>query len=211
MNYQEKFTNVVVYCGSNFGNTPAYHHAAQQLGETLAKHSLTLVYGGGNVGLMGTVADSVIAHGGDSIGIIPKFLKDKEVAHQHLSELIITDDMASRKLKMIELGDAFIALPGGIGTYEELFEVISLAQLRRHTKPIGVLNIDGFFEPFLQLLKQAADTGFMPAANVDLVCVADTVDELLTKMANYHFVESQKWVKPDWMGDDDTYQVPKFT
>lgn len=205
------FSRVVVYCGSNFGNTPAYYEAAQALGASLAQRDITLVYGGGNVGLMGTVADSVIAHGGQTIGVIPRFLRDKEVAHQGLSQLIITDDMASRKLKMIEFGDAFIALPGGIGTYEELFEVVSLAQLRQHQKPIGVLNIQGFFDPLLQLLTQTAAAGFMPSANLQLICVADDIDELLQKMTDYQFVESQKWVKPDWLNDNGAYIVPKFT
>ncbi len=204
------FRRVVVYCGSNFGDTPAYYAAAQALGKALAQRDITLVYGGGNVGLMGTVADSVIAHGGKTIGVIPRFLKDKEVAHQGLSQLIITDDMASRKLKMIEFGDAFIALPGGIGTYEELFEVLSLAQLRQHQKPIGVLNIEGFFDPLLQLLAHTTAAGFMPNANLQLICVADDIDVLLQKMANYQFIDAQKWVKPDWLDDNDTYTVPKF-
>ena len=158
------FRRVVVYCGSNFGDTPAYYAAAQALGKALAQRNITLVYGGGNVGLMGTVADSVIAHGGKTIGVIPRFLKNKEVAHQGLSQLIITDDMASRKLKMIEFGDAFIALPGGIGTYEELFEVLSLAQLRQHQKPIGVLNIEGFFDPYCSFwhIQQQQDLCPMP-------------------------------------------------
>lgn len=211
MTYQDKFSHIVVYCGSNFGDTPAYYHAAQSLGKTLAEHDITLVYGGGNVGLMGTIADSVMTHGGKSIGIIPRFLRDKEVAHHGLSELIITEDMASRKLKMISLADAFIALPGGIGTYEELFEVVSLAQLRQHAKPIGVLNVDGFFNPFLQLLEQTAKAGFMPISNINLVCVADNIPTLLTKMATYQFTKSQKWVKPSWMDETSAYTVPKFT
>lgn len=211
MNYSDKFSHIVVYCGSNLGNTPAYRDAAYTLGQAFARHHITLVYGGGKVGLMGVLADSIIAHGGTSIGVIPQFLKDKEVAHQGLSELITTCDMATRKLKMIELGKAFIALPGGIGTYEELFEVISLAQLRQHNKPIGVLNIDGFFDPLLKLLEQTAETGFMPVSNMNLVCVANTIDDLLHQMASYQFVESQKWVKPKWLADDTDYIVPKFT
>ncbi|VEG13395.1 LOG family protein [Moraxella cuniculi] len=211
MNYSDKFSHIVVYCGSNLGNTPAYRDAAYALGQAFAKHRITLVYGGGKVGLMGVLAGSIMAHGGASIGVIPQFLKDKEVAHQGLSELITTCDMATRKLKMIELGKAFIALPGGIGTYEELFEVISLAQLRQHNKPIGVLNIDGFFDPLLKLLEQTAETGFMPASNMNLVCVANTIDDLLHQMTSYQFVESQKWVKPKWLADDTDYIVPKFT
>lgn len=204
-------TNIIkqltVYCGSNFGETPAYHQAATQLGKYLADHQITLVYGGGKVGLMGTIADSVLTHDGQAIGVIPQFLADKEVAHTGLNELIITPDMATRKLKLIELADAFIALPGGIGTYEELFEVLSLAQLRQHAKPIGVLNIERFFDPLLTMLAQTAQAGFMPSQNLDLLCVADNLGELFVKMQQYQFVESQKWVKPSWLEVADT---PKF-
>lgn len=203
-----QMNKVVVYCGSNFGDVPDYYHAAKLLGQTLAKQGSSLVYGGGKVGLMGAIADSILASGGQAIGVIPSFLKDKEVAHLGLNELIVTPDMASRKNKMIELGDAFIALAGGIGTYEELFEVVSLAQLRQHAKPIGVLNTNGFFDPLITMLKHTAQAGFMPPANVDLLCVSDDVDELLHLMANYQFVETQKWVKPDWM--DEYPEIPKF-
>lgn len=203
-----EMNRVVVYCGSNFGDVPAYYHAAKSLGQALAARNASLVYGGGKVGLMGAIADSVLAADGEVIGVIPSFLKDKEVAHMGLDELIVTPDMASRKNKMIELGDAFIALAGGLGTYEELFEVVSLAQLRLHAKPIGVLNTNGFFDPLIDLLKHTAQAGFMPPANVDLICVSDDVDELLDHMANYQFVETQKWVKPDWM--DDYPEIPKF-
>lgn len=201
------FNSIVVYCGSNFGNTPVYYQAAQELGKILVEHGARLVYGGGRVGLMGAVADSVLAHQGQVIGVIPKFLKDREVAHLGLHQLIQTPDMASRKLKMIELADAFIALPGGIGTYEELFEVVSLAQLRQHQKPIGILNIDGFFDPLLELLEKTAQSGFMPTENLSLVCVSDKPLDLLKKMQAYQFIESQKWVKPDWLEDFD---IPKF-
>ncbi|MDO4894191.1 TIGR00730 family Rossman fold protein [Moraxella sp.] len=202
-----KLDYIAVYCGSNFGTTPAYHQATQTLGEMMAKRGYTLVYGGGKVGLMGTIADAVIAHGGRTIGVIPKFLLEKEVAHLGLDELITTPDMSTRKTKMIELADAFIALPGGIGTYEELFEVISLAQLRQHAKPIGVLNVAGFFDPLIQMLTQTAEVGFMPKQNVGLVCVDDDVERLFEKMQHYQFIETQKWVKPDWL---DELNVPKF-
>lgn len=201
------FQAITVYCGSNFGEVPDYYHAACDLGKKLGEIGTTLIYGGGKVGLMGAVADGALAAGGQVVGVIPQFLKDKEVAHTQLSELIVTEDMTTRKAKMIALSDAFIALPGGIGTYEELFEVVSLAQLRQHAKPIGVLNINGFFDPLIAMLTHTAQAGFMPPANVQLICVADNVDELLEKMANYQFVETQKWVKPSWM---DALDVPKF-
>ena len=123
-----KMNHIVVYCGSNLGNKPAYFEAAQAMGKAIAERGSTLVYGGGKIGLMGTVADAALAEGGQVIGVIPTFLREKEVAHLGLSQLIETADMTERKNKMIELADAFIALPGGLGTYEELFEVVSQAQ-----------------------------------------------------------------------------------
>ena len=190
--------NIAVYCGSNLGNTPDYFHAAQALGQTIARRGSRLIYGGGKIGLMGTIADAVLAHQGEVVGVIPTFLREKEVAHQGLTELIETADMPARKNKMIELADAFIALPGGIGTYEELFEVLSLAQLRQHAKPVGLLNINGFFDPLITLLQQTADQGFMPQANLNLVCVAETPQALLQQMADYRFIDAPKWVQPEW-------------
>ncbi|STZ76723.1 TIGR00730 family Rossman fold protein [Bergeriella denitrificans] len=191
--------SVAVYCGSNLGNSPDYVRAAQETGRELAQRGSRLVYGGGKIGLMGAVADAALAAGGEVVGVIPTFLREKEVAHPGLSDLLETPDMATRKNKMIELADAFIALPGGIGTYEELFEVLSLAQLRRHSKPVGILNIGGFFDPLLALMRQTADAGFMPQANLNLLCEADTPQALLQKMADYRFVDAPKWVEPEWV------------
>lgn len=196
-----KMNHIVVYCGSNLGNKPAYFEAAQAMGKAIAERGSTLVYGGGKIGLMGTVADAALAEGGQVIGVIPTFLREKEVAHLGLSQLIETADMTERKNKMIELADAFIALPGGLGTYEELFEVVSQAQLRLHAKPVGVLNIGGFFDGLLAMMQQTADEGFMPQANMSLLCVADNPADLLQKMADYRFVEAQKWVAPAWQSE----------
>ena len=196
-----KMNHIVVYCGSNLGNKPAYFEAAQAMGKAIAERGSTLVYGGGKIGLMGTVADAVLAEGGQVIGVIPTFLREKEVAHLGLSQLIETADMTERKNKMIELADAFIALPGGLGTYEELFEVVSQAQLRLHAKPVGVLNIGGFFDGLLAMMQQTADEGFMPQANMSLLCVADHPADLLQKMADYRFVEAAKWVAPAWQSE----------
>ena len=196
-----KMNHIVVYCGSNLGNKPAYFKAAQAMGKAIAACDSTLVYGGGKIGLMGTVADAALAEGGKVIGVIPTFLREKEVAHLGLSELIETADMTERKNKMIELADAFIALPGGLGTYEELFEVVSQAQLRLHAKPVGVLNSGGFFDGLLAMMQQTADEGFMPQANMSLLCVADNPTELLQKMADYRFVEAPKWVAPAWQSE----------
>ncbi|MCF7521094.1 TIGR00730 family Rossman fold protein [Neisseria sp. ZJ106] len=190
--------HIAVYCGSNLGNSKTYYQSAQAAGAAIARQGSTLVYGGGKIGLMGTVADAALAEGGRVIGVIPTFLLEKEMAHPGLSELIETPDMPSRKSKMIDLADGFIALPGGIGTYEELFEVLSLAQLRRHAKPIGLLNTDGFFDPLIALMQHTADTGFMPQANMKLLCVSDCPQTLLAQMADYRFTESQKWMEPAW-------------
>ncbi|MFV2028926.1 TIGR00730 family Rossman fold protein [Neisseria sp. S1] len=194
--------SIVVYCGSNYGSIPDYHRAAQAMGTAIAQRGSTLVYGGGKVGLMGTVADAVLAAGGEAVGVIPTFLREKEVAHLGLSRLIETPDMTSRKNKMIELGSGFVALPGGLGTYEELFEVLSQAQLGLHHKPVGVLNTNGFFNPLLTMLEQTAQAGFMPETNLNLLCCADTPDKLLEKMAAYRFVETKKWSRPAWLDQE---------
>lgn len=196
--------NIVVYCGSNLGATPLYAEAARGLGEAIAKRGSRLVYGGGCIGLMGTVADAVLQAGGEAVGVIPTFLREKEVAHRGLTELIETPDMPSRKNKMIELGDAFIALAGGIGTFEELFEVLSLAQLKQHRKPVGLVNTAGFYDPLLALLQQTATQGFMPAANLSLLCVADTPQELLVKLENYQPHDAPKWIQPAWLTEQTT-------
>ena len=196
--------NIVVYCGSNLGATPVYAEAARGLGEAIAKRGSRLVYGGGCIGLMGTVADAVLQAGGEAVGVIPTFLREKEVAHRGLTELIETPDMPSRKNKMIELGDAFIALAGGIGTFEELFEVLSLAQLKQHRKPVGLVNTAGFYDPLLALLQQTAAQGFMPAANLSLLCVADTPQELLVKLENYQPHDAPKWIQPAWLTEQTT-------
>lgn len=195
---------IAVYCGSNFGSTPDYYEAAKLMGQTLAKQNIELVYGGGNVGLMGTIADSILNNGGVVTGVIPTFLKKKEVAHKGLTKLIETPDMATRKYKMIELADGFIAMAGGIGTLEELYEVLSLLQLRQHAKPIGILNTNGFFDPFLSTLKKCTDEGFMPKENLSLVCIATDPDDLLEQMRHFEFIDVQKWVNPAWLDEANT-------
>lgn len=196
-----KLNNITVYCGSNFGEIPDYYHHAQILGERLAHHNIRLIYGGGNVGLMGTLADSTLSHGGEVIGVIPTFLKQKEVAHLGLTELIETPDMVTRKTKLIELADGFIAMAGGLGTYEELFEVLSITQLNLIRKPIGLLNVAHFFDPLLDMLAKTAKSGFMPKENLQLLCIADNSEELLHKMANFKFIDTPKWVRPAWLDE----------
>lgn len=195
--------NITVYCGSNVGSIPDYYHHAQKLGKLLAINHIHLIYGGGNIGLMGTIADSVLAHGGQVTGVIPTFLKEKEVAHLGLTNLIETTDMTIRKAKLIELADAFIVMAGGLGTYEELFEVLSMNQLKLIAKPIGLLNIAGFFDPLLAMLAQTAERGFMPKENLNLVVVSDDCEELLEKIKNFEYKDAPKWVKPLWLDELD--------
>lgn len=190
--------NIVVYCGSNLGQNKAYFDAAQQLGKEMAQQGYRLVYGGGNIGLMGTIASSVLDHGGEAIGVIPSFLKNLEGAHQGLSELYETSNMTERKNKMIELADAFIAMPGGLGTYEELFEVLSQAQLKLHPHPVGILNVAGFFDPLIQMLQNTVTAGFMPPENMDLLCKAATPAALLDQLRHWQPRDAVKWVTPQW-------------
>lgn len=173
---------MAVYCGSNFGTDKRFRQAAESLGQYIAKNGIELVYGGGNVGLMGTVADAVLQNGGQVIGVIPTFLKDKEMAHTGIQTLIEVPDMMVRKVKMMELADAFIALPGGLGTFEEFFEAFSAAQLRLHKKPIGFLNCVDFYKPLQHLLQQTIDMGFMPASNLSLCHFEPDVERLMAAM-----------------------------
>ncbi|MDF7675460.1 TIGR00730 family Rossman fold protein [Neisseriaceae bacterium ESL0693] len=191
--------NIVVYCGSNLGQNKAYFDAAQTLGRQLAESGYRLVYGGGRIGLMGAVADACLAAGGEVIGVIPTFLKAKEMGHPGLTRMIETATMSERKAAMIELASGFIALPGGLGTYEELFEVLSAAQLKLHPHPVGILNVAGFFDPLLQMLQNTAEQGFMPKQNMDLLCTAATVPALLAAMAHWQPEDAVKWIKPDWV------------
>ena len=190
--------NIVVYCGSNLGQNKAYFDAAQQLGQEMAQQGYHLVYGGGNIGLMGTIATAVLEHGGEVIGVIPSFLKNLEGAHQGLTELYETTNMTERKNKMIELANGFIAMPGGLGTYEELFEVLSQAQLKLHPHPIGILNVAGFFDPLIQMLQNTVTAGFMPPENMDLLCQSAKPVELLEQMRLWQPRDAVKWVTPQW-------------
>ena len=151
---------VCVFCGSSTGARPSYARTAVKLGKILAKRQIGLVYGGGNVGLMGLIADSVLEHGGDVIGVIPRFLVHKEVAHQHLKDLRIVESMHERKALMADLSDGFIALPGGYGTLEEFCEIVTWAQLQLHPKPCGLLNVEGFYDSLLQFLDHAVAEQF---------------------------------------------------
>lgn len=189
--------SVCVFCGSNPGNHPAYGEAAAALGRTIARRGLALVYGGAEVGLMGIVADAALAEGGHVTGVIPQALVAKEIAHKGLSRLETVGSMHERKARMAELSDGFVNLPGGTGTLEEMFEVWTWGQLGFHAKPIGLLNVRGFYDPLMAFLDHQRDEGFVkPGLRETLLASADA-DVLLDAMAVYSPPTVQKWVQRD--------------
>jgi len=185
--------SICVFCGSSLGSRPIYQEAASQLGETLAKRNLQLVYGGGNVGLMGVVADAVLNAGGEVIGVIPEFLAQKELAHPNLTQLHVVNSMHDRKAMMAEFADGFIALPGGFGTFEEFCEILTWAQLGLHQKPQGLLNVAGYYQPLLQLFDRAVDEQFLRADLRNLVLQASDPDSLLDQFQHYRSPKVEKW------------------
>ncbi|HEX8016489.1 MAG TPA: TIGR00730 family Rossman fold protein [Flavobacterium sp.] len=185
---------ITVFCGSSFGTEEIYKEQAALLGETLAKQNIELVYGGANVGLMGAVADAVLNNGGKAIGVLPNFLRSKEIAHLGLTELILVESMHERKTKMNDLCDGVIALPGGFGTLEELFEMITWAQLGLHKKPIAILNINGFYDYLIQLTEVMVSKGLLKEVNQQMLLVSDDIDDLLNKMNNYTAPTVGKWI-----------------
>nr|WP_315238940.1 TIGR00730 family Rossman fold protein [uncultured Flavobacterium sp.] len=185
---------ITVFCGSSFGTEEIYKEQAALLGETLAKQNIELVYGGANVGLMGAVADAVLNNGGKAIRVLPNFLRSKEIAHLGLTELILVESMHERKTKMNDLCDGVIALPGGFGTLEELFEMITWAQLGLHKKPIAILNINGFYDYLIQLTEVMVSKGLLKEVNQQMLLVSDDIDDLLNKMNNYTAPTVGKWI-----------------
>ncbi len=157
--------SVCVFCGSSFGRRQSYADAAAEVGRLLAERDITLVYGGGNVGLMGVTADACLAAGGRVIGVIPQSMVEREIAHLALTHLRIVNSMHERKAMMAELADAFIAMPGGFGTFEELFEILTWRQIRLHEKALGLLNVEGYFDPLLALADHAVNEGFLRAGH----------------------------------------------
>ena len=185
---------ITVFCGSSFGTETIYAEQATLLGETFAKQNIELVYGGANVGLMGAVADGVLNNGGKAIGILPNFLRSKEIAHLGLTELILVESMHERKTKMNDLCDGVIALPGGFGTLEELFEMLTWAQLGLHKKPIAILNVNGFYDSLIELTKTMVEKGLLKEANQKMLLVSDNIDDLLDQMRNYTPPTVGKWI-----------------
>ncbi len=170
---------VAVYCGSRMGNSDVYEQAARALGRALANSGLGLVYGGASIGLMGAVADEVIKGGAQAVGVIPTFMLKHEIAHQELTRLHLTDTMHTRKTVMAEYADAFITLPGGLGTLEEIMEIATWRQLYQHEKPMIILNIDGFYDRMIEHLTYTTEQGFMKQEDLDRLVVCNTIDEAI--------------------------------
>lgn len=185
-----------VFCGSSSGHDPVYAGLAALLGRTLAERRIGVVYGGGRAGLMGVLADAALAAGGEVIGVIPQALLDRERGHRGLNQLRVVDSMHARKALMADLADGFVALPGGIGTLEELFEVWTWAQLGMHRKPCGLLDTGGFFAPLVGFLDHLVASGFLGSDARAMLAVAESPDELLAKFASYEAPAAAKWVTP---------------
>jgi len=188
---------VCVFCGSSHGVRPAYTEAARAMGALLAGRGITVVYGGGNVGLMGELADAALGAGGEVIGVIPRALADREVAHLGLSDLRIVQSMHERKAMMAELSDAFIAMPGGMGTYEELFEVITWSQLGLHQKACGLLDVEGFYAPLVAFIDRAVGEGFIKPAHRGIVVSDTDPAALLAKLERAAVPDLPKWIQRD--------------
>jgi uncharacterized protein (TIGR00730 family) len=183
-----------LYCGSSPGNDPAFQQAARHFGATLAERQIRLVFGGGSVGLMGVAANACLAAGGEVIGVIPKLLMDKEVGHHGLTELHVVANMHERKAMMTDLADGFVALPGGYGTLDELFEALTWLQLGYHQKPVGLLNVGGFFDHLIAFLDLARDQRFLRALHRDSLNVDADFNRLIDKMAASEAPDAGKWL-----------------
>ncbi|MGK3987674.1 TIGR00730 family Rossman fold protein [Sorangium sp. So ce136] len=189
-------SRICVYCGSSPGASPAYREAAVRLGELLAARGIGLVYGGGRVGLMGAVADAVLARGGEVTGVIPHFLNQREIEHRGLTELHVVETMHERKAKMAALSDAFIALPGGIGTLEELFEIWTWTQLGSQEKPVGLLDVQGYYRPLIVFLDHVVSEQFMKPGHRAMLQVSDDPAALLELLAAWRPSAEYKWMMP---------------
>ena len=176
---------IVVFCGSSLGFSPIYKEAAVTLGNYFVENKISLVYGGGKIGMMGMLADTILAQNGEVIGVIPKLLEKEEVVHAGVEEMIVCKKMSERKVIMSKLGDGYITLPGGFGTLDELFEALTLGQLQIEQKPIGLLNVNGFFDAVLLQLDKMVEEGYLKLAGRNLLLVANSVKELMQKMDAY--------------------------
>ncbi|MBV1776702.1 TIGR00730 family Rossman fold protein [Burkholderiaceae bacterium DAT-1] len=183
MSFAPGFDSVCVFCASSLGQDARFQEAAAATGTALARRGIELVWGGGRAGLMGVVADAALAADGDIFGVIPEFMAERELAHPEATEMVVVESMHARKAVMAERADAFIALPGGFGTFDELFEIITWSQLRLHAKPIGILNVAGYYDHLIAMMDQSVSAGFVQAASRDSIVVAESIDALLDALA----------------------------
>ena len=190
----EGIARLCVFCGSSAGEDPRYLEAATELGALLARRRIGLVYGGSRMGLMGRLAQSALDEGGEVVGVIPRALLNREVAHPDLADLVVTESMHERKAEMATRSDGFIAAPGGLGTLEEFFEVLTWSQLGFHRKPCGVLNVDGYYDPLVSLLDQARKEGFLQDAHRRMVLVESDPAALLDRMSRYEAPRVPQWI-----------------
>jgi uncharacterized protein (TIGR00730 family) len=197
MNDPPPIRRVCVFCGSKAGLDDRYRQAARQLGAQLARDGVGLVFGGGSVGLMGVLADAVLEAAGEIIGVLPKMLATKELLHSGVADMRLTADMHERKALMAELADAFVALPGGYGTFEELFEVITWAQLGIHRKTIGLLNTAGYFDPLVRMIDHAIQEGFVKESHRGLIVVEERPDALLATLRTHEMPAVKRWLGPE--------------
>jgi uncharacterized protein (TIGR00730 family) len=188
---------ICVYCGSSPGTDPRHAEVARDFGTSLARRELRLVYGGGNVGLMGEVANATLAAGGTVTGIIPERLWEKEVGHRGLTDLFVVPTMHARKARMVELSDAFVALPGGFGTLDELFEVLTWQQIGYHQKPVGLLNVNGYYDGLIAFAQHSHAQGFVRKEHLDALIVDTDIESLLDRLVNSDPVQVDKWMKRD--------------
>lgn len=184
---------IAVYCGASLGSNPAHAHAAQTLGQLMIERGIALVYGGGSVGLMGTIADTLLSHGGEVIGVIPRFLNEHELGHEHLSELHVVETMHERKQKMIDLAEGFIAMPGGFGTLEELGEVLAWSQLGIHAHPCGILNVEGYYDGLIACVDRMRQDDLLRQEDRDRMLHAPEPAELLDQMFAWRPPTKLKW------------------
>jgi hypothetical protein len=185
---------IAVFCGSKLGTDTKLIESTYNIGKTLAKQDISLIYGGAKIGLMGKVAQGALDHKGKVIGIIPEFLKTQEIVSNELSELIITNNMHDRKLIMYDKSDGFIIIPGGFGTMDEFFEISTWGQLGLHTKPIGILNSNGFYDHLLEQCKKMVHLGFLDQINLEAILVSDSIENLLEQMSNFKPLPKPKWL-----------------
>ncbi|WP_111706497.1 LOG family protein [Lutibacter citreus] len=183
---------VAVFCGSSLGFSDVYKNDAIKLGDYFAKNNIGLVYGGGKIGMMGVLADTIIKNEGEVIGVIPGLLRHEEVAHNNITKMIVTKTMSKRKVKISRLVNGYIALPGGFGTMDEIFEALTLNQLGIEQKPVGILNTNGFFDYLIKQLDVMVNEGYLKQSNKEMLIVSDSIDDLLLKMFNYKAPEKTK-------------------